>query len=109
MRALLCRIALGDAAEVDAAARIEGGRRAVQLQMLRAGVRERSGQLGLRRDMIFPGGEAPEADKGIDCRVKGSALKEEADAAKERIDYLQSLNILLQQAIKDLSKDLGVA
>ena len=37
------------------------------------------------------------------------ALKEEADAAKERIDYLQSLNILLQQAIKDLSKDLGVA
>ena len=37
------------------------------------------------------------------------ALKEEADAEKERVDYLQSLNILLQQAIKDLSKDLGVA
>ena len=37
------------------------------------------------------------------------ALKEEADANKERLDYLQSLNILLQQAIKDLSKDLGVA
>lgn len=33
----------------------------------------------------------------------------EADANKERLDYLQSLNILLQQAIKDLSKDLGVA
>ena len=31
MRALLCRISLGDAAEVDAAARIEGSRRAVQL------------------------------------------------------------------------------
>ena len=37
------------------------------------------------------------------------ALKEETDADKERIDYLQSLNILLRQAIKDLKKDLGVA
>lgn len=37
-----------------------------------------------------------------------NALKEEADANKERLDYLQSLNILLQQAIKDLGKDLGV-
>lgn len=37
------------------------------------------------------------------------ALKEEVDADKERIDYLQSLNILLRQAIKDLKKDLGVA
>lgn len=35
------------------------------------------------------------------------ALKEEADATKERVDYLQSLNILLQQAIKNLRKDLG--
>ena len=35
------------------------------------------------------------------------ALKEEADATKERMDYLQSLNILLQQAIKNLRKDLG--
>lgn len=35
------------------------------------------------------------------------ALKAEADADKERIDYLQSLNILLTQAIKDLKKDLG--
>lgn len=35
------------------------------------------------------------------------ALKEEADATKERVDYLQSLNMLLQQAIKDLRKDLG--
>ena len=35
------------------------------------------------------------------------ALKEEADATKERVDYLQSLNILLQQAIKDLREDLG--
>lgn len=37
------------------------------------------------------------------------ALKDEADAAKERLDYLQSLNILLQQAAKDLGHDLGVA
>ena len=36
------------------------------------------------------------------------ALKAEADAGKERLDYLQSLNILLQQAVKDLKKDLGV-
>lgn len=37
------------------------------------------------------------------------ALKSEADADKERLDYLQSLNILLTQAIKDLKKDLGKA
>ena len=37
------------------------------------------------------------------------ALKDEADSDKERLDYLQSLNILLQQAIKDLKKDIGVA
>lgn len=36
------------------------------------------------------------------------ALKEEGNADKERLDYLQSLNILLSQAIKDLRKDLGV-
>ena len=34
-------------------------------------------------------------------------LEEEKDATQERLDYLQSLNIMLQQAIKDLSKDLG--
>ena len=37
------------------------------------------------------------------------ALKDEAAADKERLDYLQSLNILLQQAVKDLSHDLGIA
>lgn len=37
------------------------------------------------------------------------ALKEEINAAKERIEYLNSINILLTQAIKDLKKDLGVA
>ncbi len=36
------------------------------------------------------------------------ALKSEADANRERVDYLQSLNILLQQAVKDLSHDLGL-
>ena len=38
-----------------------------------------------------------------------NALKNEADADKERLDYLQSLNILLDQAVKDLKHDLGVA
>lgn len=37
------------------------------------------------------------------------ALKDEVSSNKERLDYLQSLNILLQQAITDLQKDLGVA
>lgn len=37
------------------------------------------------------------------------ALKEEADADRERLDYLQSLNILLQRAIEDLQRDLGMA
>ena len=37
------------------------------------------------------------------------ALKEEADADKERMNYLQSLNILLQRAITDLQIDLGIA
>lgn len=37
------------------------------------------------------------------------ALKKEANATKERLDYLQSLNVLLTQAIKDLKKDLGYA
>ena len=36
-------------------------------------------------------------------------MKTEANADKERMDYLQSINILLQQAIKDLQKDLGIA
>lgn len=35
------------------------------------------------------------------------ALKEEVNADKERIEYLQGLNILLQSAIKDLQHDLG--
>lgn len=37
------------------------------------------------------------------------ALKDEAEADKERLDYLQSLNILLARAIDDLKTDLGVA
>lgn len=37
------------------------------------------------------------------------ALKDEAEADKERLDYLQSLNILLERAIDDLKTDLGVA
>lgn len=38
-----------------------------------------------------------------------NALKEESNADKARIDYLNSLNILLQAAIKDLRYDLGYA
>ena len=37
------------------------------------------------------------------------ALKKEVNADKERLDYLKSLNILLQRAIEDLQHDLGVA
>ena len=37
------------------------------------------------------------------------ALKEESNADKERIDYLNSLNIMLQSAINDLKYDLGYA
>ncbi len=37
------------------------------------------------------------------------ALKDEADATQERLDYLQSLNIALTRAVKDLQHDLGVA
>lgn len=36
------------------------------------------------------------------------ALKKERDADKERIDYLNSLVILLTAAIKDLGHDLGI-
>jgi CHASE2 domain-containing sensor protein len=35
------------------------------------------------------------------------ALKDEKDTDKDRINYLKSLNILLQQALKDLKADLG--
>ena len=37
------------------------------------------------------------------------AIKEESNADKERIDYLNGLNILLQSAIKDLRHDLGIS
>lgn len=36
-------------------------------------------------------------------------LKEESAENKERLDYLQGLNILLKKALEDLEKDLGVA
>lgn len=36
-----------------------------------------------------------------------NALQESARLSKERADYLQSLNILLQRAINDLKADLG--
>lgn len=36
------------------------------------------------------------------------SLKEETDADQKRLDYLQSLNIMLTKAIKDLRKDLNI-
>ncbi len=36
-------------------------------------------------------------------------LKEEADVDKERLEYLQSLNILLQKAVTDLQNDLDIS
>ena len=38
-----------------------------------------------------------------------NALKQETTENKERLDYLQSLNILLRQAVRDLKQDLGIA
>lgn len=37
-----------------------------------------------------------------------TALKDEVEATKERLDYLQSLNILLVQTTKGLRHDLGI-
>lgn len=37
------------------------------------------------------------------------ALKQETDADKERIEYLNALNILLQAAIQDLKSDLDIS
>ena len=36
------------------------------------------------------------------------ALQEEANANKDRIEYLQGLNILLERAVRDLQQDLGI-
>ncbi len=47
-----------------------------------------------------------EALRKHDAIIK--ALNDEANADKERIDYLQGLNILLQRAISDLQKDLEI-
>ena len=37
------------------------------------------------------------------------SLKEETDADQKRLDYLQSLNIVLTKAIEDLRKDLNIS
>lgn len=36
------------------------------------------------------------------------ALKDESDASAERLEYLQSLNILLERAVRDLKSDLAI-
>ena len=48
-----------------------------------------------------------EALRKHDAIIKN--LKEEVDANEERTEYLQSLNVLLRQAIADLQKDLGIS
>ncbi|RKQ29342.1 hypothetical protein [Oceanobacillus halophilus] len=47
-----------------------------------------------------------EALRKHDAIIK--ALKEEVNTTKERADHLNGLNILLQQAIRELKADLGV-
>ena len=69
-------------------------------------LRERSGQLGLRRDMIFPGGEAPEADKGIDCRVKGSARAR--GAIQRLLQEVCGLRLQLRRAVPVQAGDVAV-
>lgn len=55
-----------------------------------------------------PAGEGTPAATGIEKHhAVVQALKEEVDATKERADYLNSLNILLQSAIERLQEDLG--
>jgi len=45
-----------------------------------------------------------EASKQNEALIK--AIKEEADSTKERKEYLQSLSVLMAQALRDLKKDL---
>ena len=64
-------------------------------------LRQENKQLRQEKERLYK-----EALKKHDAIIK--AMKAEADADKKRLDYLQSINILLQQAIKDLQHDLGV-
>ena len=59
-------------------------------------------QLKQEKERLY--NEAEKIHNAIIC-----ALKTEQYSDKERLDYLQSLNILLQQAINDLKKDLGIS
>lgn len=59
----------------------------------------KNGQLKQEKDRLYK-----EALKKHDAII--SELKQKQDMTKERIEYLTSLNILLQQAIKELGADL---
>ena len=63
-------------------------------------------KLGLRRDMIFPGREAPEADKGIDCRVKGSARAR--GAIQRLLQEVCGLRLQLRRAVPVQACDIAV-
>lgn len=62
----------------------------------------RSKQLRQEKERLYK--EALSKHEAIIC-----ALKEESETDKERLDYLQSLNILLQRAVNDLKSDLDIA
>ncbi len=76
---------------------------AVALGAIGVGVVSHRNNKKLRKEKMFCYEEAIKKQTAII-----EALENEKDADKERIDYLNSLNILLQSAIKDLEHDLGI-
>ena len=60
-------------------------------------------QLKQEKERLYK--EAVKRHEAVIQELKKSA--ENAEAYKERVEYLESLNILLKQAIKDLQHDLG--
>ena len=63
--------------------------------------KKRQDQLAVEKERLYK--EALLKHEGI---IR--AMEDEADANKERMDYLESLNILLRQAIKELKEDLAI-
>ena len=94
--------AAGITSGLAAAGSIVGGGMVAGVFVLAAPSHLKHKQLHQEKERLYK-----EALSKHDAIIK--ALKEETDADKERLDYLQSLNILLQRAIEDLQKDLGVA
>ena len=76
------------------------------MQVLRTGVRKRPGQLGLRRNMIFSGWEAPKADEGIDRRVKSPVRAR--GAVQRLLQKLGGLRLQLCRAVPVQAGDVAV-